>query len=384
MKIAMFTDSYYPTIDGVVVSLTTTSQELKRQGHEVVIFAPTPMGGPIGDLPDRVVWLPAFGFREYESYRSAMFPSSIVSLVKSERPDIIHSHGISFGGIQALVASRNTKIRNVLTYHTMLSDAADHYAPPIMPVDVMVRLGWIYQRSFLKRPHAVITPTSAIRSELESHRIRTRRWEVIPTGVDCDRFSPSVSGKKVREKYNLEGDKVILTVGRIAKEKNLELLLTGFKELTSRDAHARLLIVGKGPAMEEYKALAVKMGLDSKAIFTGFVEDRDLASFYAACDVFAIASKFETQGIVALEAMACGKPVAGINRKALPEFIHEASNGYLFEDDPASCAETLERALQDGGEVSSEARKTALGMSLDKCTTRLINLYQDIHDAEDA
>jgi len=82
LKIAMFTDSYFPTIDGVVVSLTSTSQELKKQGHEVVVFAPEPTGGSVDHLPDRVIWLPAFGFREYETYRSALFPSSIVSLVR--------------------------------------------------------------------------------------------------------------------------------------------------------------------------------------------------------------------------------------------------------------------------------------------------------------
>jgi len=380
----MFTDSYFPTIDGVVVSLTSTSQELKKQGHEVVVFAPEPTGGIIDHLPDRVIWLPAFGFREYETYRSALFPSSIVSLVRSEQPDIIHSHGIGFMGLQALIASRQTKIRNVLTYHTLLHEAADHYAPPIMPVDVMVRLAWFYQKSFLKRPHAVITPTRAIRDELEGYGIRARRWEAIATGVDCERFSPNVSGKEVRDKYGLYDCQMILTVGRVAKEKNLELLLAGFKELINKEKCAKLLIVGKGPAMEEYQNLTKEMNLDQNVVFTGFIPDSQLASYYAACDAFAIASKFETQGIAAVEAMASGKPIAGMRSKALPEIIREGENGYLFDDDQKSCADALDRAINDRSDVSAGARRTGLEFSLDKCTAKLVDLYKDLHDAEDA
>lgn len=384
MKIAMFTDSYFPTIDGVVVSLTSTSQELKKQGHEVVVFAPEPTGGSVDYLPDRVIWLPAFGFREYETYRSALFPSSIVSLVRSEQPDIIHSHGIGFMGLQALIASRQTKIRNVLTYHTLLHEAADHYAPPIMPVDVMVRLAWFYQKSFLKRPHAVITPTRAIRDELEGYGIRARRWEAIATGVDCERFSPNVSGKEVRDKYGLDDCQMILTVGRVAKEKNLELLLAGFKELINKEKCAKLLIVGKGPAMEEYQNLTKEMNLDQNVVFTGFIPDSQLASYYAACDAFAIASKFETQGIAAVEAMASGKPIAGMRSKALPEIIREGENGYLFDDDQKSCADALDRAINDRSDVSAGARRTGLEFSLDKCTAKLVDLYKHLHDAEDA
>jgi 1,2-diacylglycerol 3-alpha-glucosyltransferase len=380
----MFTDSYFPTIDGVVVSLTSTSQELKKQGHEVVVFAPEPTGGSVDYLPDRVIWLPAFGFREYETYRSALFPSSIVSLVRSEQPDIIHSHGIGFMGLQALIASRQTKIRNVLTYHTLLHEAADHYAPPIMPVDVMVRLAWFYQKSFLKRPHAVITPTRAIRDELEGYGIRARRWEAIATGVDCERFSPNVSGKEVRDKYGLDDCQMILTVGRVAKEKNLELLLAGFKELINKEKCAKLLIVGKGPAMEEYQNLTKEMNLDQNVVFTGFIPDSQLASYYAACDAFAIASKFETQGIAAVEAMASGKPIAGMRSKALPEIIREGENGYLFDDDQKSCADALDRAINDRSDVSAGARRTGLEFSLDKCTAKLVDLYKHLHDAEDA
>lgn len=378
LKVAMFTDSYYPSVDGVVVSLTTTSQELKRQGHEVVVFAPEPPGGTVENLPDRVIWLPAHEFRWYHGYRSALFPSSIVSQVRREKPDIIHSHGIGFAGIQALVASRNTKIRNVFTFHTMLTEAATHYAPPVLPIDVMIRLAWIYHRNFMKRPHAVITPTNTIREELQNHRIRARRWEVIPTGVDCERFSPSISGKPVRDRLGLDGKRVVLTVGRVAREKNLDLLIAGFAEFTKKIDDAILLIAGKGPAVDYYTAMVKEMGLTEKVMFAGFVPDSELSSYYAAADAFVIASKFETQGIAPLEAMATGKRVACMNSRALAEIIQDGKNGYLFEDEPASCAKAIDRAIDDADHISGEARKTALGLSLENCTRKLLGLYQEL------
>ena len=378
MKIAMFTDSYYPAIDGVVVSLTTTSKELKRRGHEVVVFAPEPLTDSLKTFPDRVVWLPAYGFKKYPGYRNGMFPSSIVSLVRKESPDIIHSHGISFMGIQALIASRQTKIRNLVTYHTMVTKAADFYAPPILPLSVMIRLGWVYQRNFLKRPHAVITPTKAIKDELQAHGIRAKRWETVPTGVDCIRFSPKVSGKEIRVKHGLEGKKVILTVGRVAKEKNLELLLAGFKNMAGTDPDVRLLIVGTGPAADEYGELVKSRGLADRVIFTGFVPDEELPSYYAATDAFAISSKFETQGIVALEAMASGKPVAAMNSHALGEVIEDGVNGYLFEDSPDSCATALKKVVSSAETVRKNALDTAGKYSLEKCTGELIRIYEGL------
>jgi 1,2-diacylglycerol 3-alpha-glucosyltransferase len=378
MKIAMFTDSYYPAIDGVVVSLTTTSKELRRRGHEVVVFAPEPINEAPKTLPDKVVWLPAYGFKRYPGYRNALYPSSIVSLVRKERPDIIHSHGISFMGIQALIASRQTKIRNLVTYHTMVTKAADFYAPPILPLSVMIRLGWVYQRNFLKRPHAVVTPTKAIRDELQSYGIRAKRWEIVPTGVDCARFSPNVSGKEIRIKHGLEGKKVILTVGRVAKEKNLELLISGFKTLAATDKDVQLLITGTGPAADEYRELVKTQGLADRVIFTGFVLDEELPSYYAATDAFAISSKFETQGIVALEAMASGKPVAAMNSHALGEVIEDGVNGYLFEDGGDSCAAALKKAVGSDDTVRKNALRTAGKYSLEKCTDELIHIYGEL------
>jgi len=374
----MFTDSYYPAVDGAVVSLSITSKALREMGHEVVVFAPSSPDGRVNGIDDRVIWLPARRFGSYPDYRVPVYPSAIVSVVRKEAPDIIHSHGISFAGIQALIASRQTGIRNVLTYHTMVTEAAGYYYPPIMPLDVMIRLAWIYQRSFLHRPHAVIVPTRAIRDELVSHGIRAKRWEIIPTGVDCKRFSPENRDSKLFDRYQLNGKKVVLTVGRLAKEKNIDLIIRGFAELTKLRDDVSLVITGKGPAEQNLRSLVAKLGLEDKVRFTGFVPDSELPKFYASCDAFVIASRFETQCLVALEAMASGCRVAGINFRAIPEIIKDRVNGYLFDDTPLSLAKALDMAIDDRDKVSSAARKTAEEYCIEKCTARLVDLYSEL------
>lgn len=374
----MFTDSYYPAVDGAVISLEMTCRELKRRGHEVVIFAPSSPGGQTDGIDDRVVWLPARKFGSYPGYRIPIYPSAIVSAVRREAPDIIHSHGISFAGIQALIASRQTGIRNILTYHTMVTEAAGYYYPSIMPLDVMIKLAWIYQKNYLKRPHVVIVPTEAIKHELVSHGIRTRRWEIIPTGVDCRRFSPENRDKSILEKYKAEGRKIILTVGRLAMEKNIELIIRGFSELLKMRQDILLLIAGKGPAEDDLKSLVAGLGLTEKVRFLGFVPKDELPKLYASCDAFVIASRFETQGLVALEAMASGCPVVGINFRAIPEIIKDRVNGYLFEDSPASLARALDIAIDDRDKVSSAGRATAEQYCIENCTTRLIELYTEL------
>jgi 1,2-diacylglycerol 3-alpha-glucosyltransferase len=221
----------------------------------------------------------------------------------------------------------------------------------------------------------VVAPTQAIKSELLAYAPAMHRVDVIPTGVDCKRFSPENDGSAIRQRYGLDGERVLLHVGRIAMEKNLDLVIAGFSELVRKDPLVRLLIVGDGPARKHYQELVRERGLDGKVIFTGFIPDEELPQVYAACDASVIASKFETQGLVGLEAMASGKPVAGINYRAVKELIRKGENGFVFEDDPASCAEAMRSALEHSEEIRWSARRYALGYSVELSVEKLVELY---------
>ncbi len=376
MRIAFFTDSYLPAKDGVVTSIISTKTQLEKEGHEVFLFAPDPWEER--DRQKGVYYFRAVNFKSYPGYTVPMFPTNKCEILKKLDIDVIHTHGVLFMGLRSLWAARTLGKPVVLTFHTMITDAAKYYARFRVPDWLTNRLLWIYMKELLERSDAVVAPTIAIKTALLDYAPDMKMVEVIPTGVDCTRFNPSNHGTDVLERYGLNGNKVILHVGRLAREKNLDLVLTGFSKMNDLGDRSRLVIVGEGPAKKYYADLAKELGIAERTIFTGFVPDIELPKFYAACDAFVIASKFETQGLVLLEAMASGRSVAGINYRAVAEIIKNGENGFLFEDDPMSCAEAMENALSANEELGKRARACAERYSVVESTNRLVKLYGDV------
>jgi 1,2-diacylglycerol 3-alpha-glucosyltransferase len=368
----MFTDSYLPARDGVVNSILLTKSQLEHQGHEVIIFAPEPWDG---NREHGVYYFRAVSYKKYPGYSIPMFPTNKCEILKELDIDVIHTHGLLFMGVRSMFAARTLGKPVVVSFHTMVTDAAKYYARLPIPDWMTTRLFWIYLRELLERADAVVAPTMAIRNELLNYAPDMNRIDVIPTGVDCARFCPTNDGSTIRHRYGLDGEKVLLHVGRIAWEKNLDLVIDGFARLTKDDPRVRLLIVGEGPAKKHYQQMVESKGVAQKVIFTGFIPDEELPQVYAACDAFTIASKFETQGLAALEAMATGKPVAGINYRAVAELIRPGENGYLFEENPASCASAMKDALSNTNGIQATAREYAKGFSVERSVLKLVDLY---------
>ncbi len=373
MRVAMFTDSFLPARDGVVNSILTTKAQLERLGHEVFIFAPEPCNGY---RVDDVYYFRSLTYKRYPGYSFSPFPTNKCEILNDLDIDVIHTHGLLFMGVRSMFAARTMKLPVVVSFHTMITDAAKYYAPLPIPEWMTNRLFWIYLKQLLERADSVVAPTAAIKSELLTYAPAMHRVEVIPTGVDCERFHPENDGSAVRRRYGLDGEKVLLHVGRVAMEKNLDLVIEGFSKLLRKDPMVRLLIVGDGPAKKHYQEAVRDRGLDGRVVFTGFIPDEELPQVYAACDATVIASKFETQGLVGLEAMASGKPVAGINYRAVKELIRKGENGYVFEDDPDSCAEAMRCVLDRSEQMRWSARRYALGYSVQLSVEKLLELYE--------
>jgi 1,2-diacylglycerol 3-alpha-glucosyltransferase len=373
MRVAMFTDSFLPARDGVVNSILTTKAQLEKLGHEVFIFAPEPCNG---HREEEVYYFRSVTYKRYPGYSFSPFPTNKCEILKDLDVDVIHTHGLLFMGVRSMFAARTLKLPVVVSFHTMVTDAAKYYAPFPIPDWIMNRLFWIYLKQLLERADSVVAPTAAIKTELLAYAPAMHRVDVIPTGVNCDRFSPDVDGSVIRKRYGLNGERVLLHVGRIAMEKNLDLVIDAFSELVRKEPIARLLIVGEGPAKRHYQECVREKGLDGRIIFTGFIPDDELPQVYAACNASVIASKFETQGLVGLEAMATGKPVSGINYRAVKELIHEGENGFVFEDDPSSCAEAMRAALDHSEELGESTRRYALGYSAELSVEKLVELYK--------
>jgi 1,2-diacylglycerol 3-alpha-glucosyltransferase len=374
MRIAMFTDSYLPSRDGVVTSILLSRKSLEALGHEVIIFAPEPKDPK--QREDGVYYFRSKSFNSYQGYSIPMFPTDKCHILKKLDVDIIHAQGLLFMGLRSMLAGRSLKLPVVVSFHTMITDAAKFYNFTPLPDWVVTRLMWTYLKSLLKRADSVIVPTNAIKLELEESVRRMRHIEVIPTGVDTTIFNPQNDGSAIRTKYGLDGGKVILTVGRIAWEKNLDLILEGFKILHDQDPETKLIVAGEGPAKGHAKQKANDLGIQDSTFFPGFVPDADLPGLYAACDVFTIASKFETQGLVVLEAMATGKPCSGINYRAIAEIIKNNVNGFTFSESPESWALSTQMALRSSRDVSAQARARAEEYSLTESAKKMVDLYE--------
>jgi len=373
MRIAMFTDSYYPTRDGVVTSLTTSRRILEEMGHKVIVFAPD---DPHGKAPKEAgtYYLKSMEFSQYKGYRLAIYPSKgLYDIIAEHDIEVLHTHGVAFMGLKAMFASRFLKKPLMLTYHTMVTEAS-YYLPMNIDADFMRYLMWIYLRQFLKRSDSVVAPTQAILDEL-SKEAPLRLTAVIPTGIDLQRFKPGNDGSHIREKLGLGERKMVLHVGRVAMEKNLDLVIDGFKGVLRGEPDAVLLIAGDGPARIHYQARVREAGLEKSVHFAGFVPDAELPSYYAAADAFVIASKFETQGIVVMEALASGLPVAGINYRAIAEIVKDGGNGFLFSEEPGTCADAICKTLRAGDDIKGNAVETAKRFEQRACTAKLVEAY---------
>lgn len=376
MRIALFTDTYLPTVDGVVTSVLATRRQLETDGHEVVVFAPEDPRRR-GTREPGTVYVRAKEFRTYPGYRLAMFPGREVDLVKSMGIDVIHSHGVGFVGVKGLWSAWQAKIPIVQTFHTMIQDTIPFYSPFGLNFHLLERGLRFYLRVFLRKCQGVVVPSRAILDEILRLSPEATIADVIPTGVDPEHFRPGIPCQSVRDRWGLNGHDVILHVGRVAPEKNLTTLLQAFRKVKAVNPDAKLLVVGSGPYLERCYDIVRNLHLSGEVIFTGFVPDEDLPKYYAAADAFAIASKFETQGMVVLEALASGRPVAGANFRAIPEFVEDGWNGVLFEpNDVAGCAHAILRCLGDRDTMALAARESALPYSIARCTQRLEALYE--------
>ncbi|MEK6851811.1 MAG: glycosyltransferase [Candidatus Thermoplasmatota archaeon] len=376
MRIAVFTDTYLPTVDGVVTSLLTTKRELERLGHEVVVFAPQVPGDGCGRRGD-VVYVRAREFRHYPGYRLAMLPGREVETLHEIDADLVHSHGIGFMGVKGMWSAWQCKRPLVLTFHTMVMDAMTYYSPFHLDLNLLERGLKLYLRVFLHKCHAVVVPTRAILREIERLAPKMRHTDVIPTGVDTQRFRPDVDGRRVRARWGLDGNALVLHVGRIAREKDLPTLVSAFERVRRDRPGAKLMFVGSGPYEQGLRALVQRRNLARDVLFAGFVPEEDLPAYYAACDAFAIPSRFETQGLVVLEALACGKPVAGANFRAIPEFVHDGENGFLFAPgDPREAATAIEKCLEWRDALAVGARATAEQHTVEASTRRLVEVYR--------
>jgi len=376
MRIAWFSDTWLPAKDGVVNSLLSFKEELERCGHEIFLFVPG--SATKDDTDNRLFFYRSKPFHPYPAYRMpplhTLFSTRTRCLIANIQPDVIHAHSPGVVGLQGLITAHYLKLPFLFTYHTFLQDSVYLIATSPMGQHIIRRLLLLYLRWFFRQCHGIIVPSQAAKSELAP--LICSPIYVIPTGIDIRRFAGGHSAR-ARKQLGVGNAPLILYVGRLVKEKNLDDLIAAAPYVLDKIPTAVFAIVGTGPYGDRLHRVVKKNGLSQHILFTGFVADENLPDYYAASDVFAFPSTYETQGIVALEAMAAGTPVVAARSRSLPELVEDGSSGYLFSPrDPADLADKVVKVLNTG-DIASATTKTADRYSQRLCTERLLKVYAE-------
>lgn len=365
-------------MDGVVTSTLNFRDELERRGHNVYIFATGNIKATHVNKEKNVFLYPGVKFRPYPQYNVALFPYNSIFKLNELKIDIVHAQTPMVMGFAGMMAAKMLRCPVVGSFHTMVTNkpVIDAYYPKNKHLKKIAKMSMLsYLKFFYNSCDEVIAPTGTIGGVLKSYGIP--KVNVVPNAVDTSVLNPGVSGTRVRKALGMKPrDKVILYLGRLSREKKIEVLLSAARILMKKDDKVKLVIGGTGPAEAYYKNMARKLGIMESTKFIGFVSQEALPHTYAAADVVCLPSTFETQGIVLIEAMALGKPVVGADYLAIKEMIKNGVNGEKFvPGDYTSCAKRIEKVLNNADDYKDNAVETAREYSKERVTGKLLDVY---------
>jgi len=375
MRIGFFTDTYTPQINGVVSSIRLFADALERLGHEVYIFAPTPRQP--GDGP-RVVRIPSVPFAFQPEMRLAsLYSQHAYSLARRAKLDIIHSHDPFAIGLFGLAVAKRFRLPYVHTYHTLYPEYVHYVWETRFTRAMAERLS----REFCDQCDLVLAPSTKIEKALAGWGV-TAPMVTLPTGVDVRRFGrrDAQAAAALRTRFSIpEGDRLLIFVGRLGLEKNIDLLIEAMARM--KTPGARLLLVGNGPHRPDLERHIARLGLKDRVTFTGYLQHEDVAAAYAASEVFFFASLSETQGLVVAEAMASGLPVIAVDDLAIADAVTDGANGLLTPERAEDLAAAADRVLGDANlraRMGAESLLRADDLCIDRMAERLARLYGDV------
>lgn len=332
MKILLTTDTYCPYISGVVISTQNLYRELKAMGHDVRILTLSNDGKE--SIDGDVYSLKSFDIKIYPGVKfKKPFNNDVTEAILDWKPDIIHSQTEFATMIDAKQIASKLNIPQVHTYHTMYEDYLDYvFNGKVIKPKTMA----FFIKLLLNTFSGVIAPTIKVKNALEGYGVTTPT-EIIPTGIDLSNFQKDISEDEkiqLRESYGISSnDKLLLYLGRIAYEKNIEEVISFFSKTSEEVSNLKLLIVGTGPHLEELKSNVKKQGLDDKVIFTGMVKPTDVYKYYKISDAFVTSSTSETQGLTYIEALSSGLPVICRYDTCINGVVEHGVNGFIYNNE---------------------------------------------------
>ena len=360
-------------------AIQTYQQALRAYGVEVSLVAPD------YGLPCSEPWISRVSARvvprdpEDRLVRWGKMHEAVEAAV-DQGADLIHVQTPFVAHYAGSYAARRYGVPVIATYHTLFEEYLKHYAP-LVPAALLRGLARRFSRRQCNSLDAVIVPSLAIHKRLQSYGVTTPMF-VLPTGISLQ-TPPDGSRQAFRERFGIDESRpVALFVGRVAHEKNIDFLLNVVALARESVPDILLLIAGEGPALSFLRQSVVDRGLQDCVQFIGYLDRRtELPACYAAADVFAFASRTETQGLVLLEAMAAGLPVVALAEMGTVDILGAHRGALVPDDNPADFSLLLTRVLRDAGlrrRLSADGRAYAAEWSDEALAGEMAQLYRRI------
>ena len=344
MRIAFFTDTYWPQINGISENIDTLRRQLENMGHEVYIVAPKSSG--YKETDGHVFRLTGVRYVKNPEQRMIIpIPEKDLRMLLRKKFDIVHIHTLGTAGFLGWEFAQLRDIPCVVTYHTLLNRYAHYFLKGKILKPKVYEVG---SRIFCNLCDLVVAPTQRVKDELTSYGVK-KDIEVVSGGIELERFKKRESGF-LRNKIGLNRkDKIILYLGRLGKEKNIAFIIKSLEKLLKREKDTYLAIVGGGPEKEVLEDLVLSLGLKQKVLFTGFIERINVPNIYSDSDIFVFASNTETQGLTVPEAMAAGLPVVVVSDPAFEDIVFDERTGLVSDGDESEFVKKVESLLTDPG-----------------------------------
>jgi glycosyltransferase involved in cell wall biosynthesis len=374
MRIALFTDTFIPQVNGVANTVFRTAEGLTELGHTVCVVTISKhksrhlenfAGGKI-----EVFTLPSVSAVIYKGERVSLPLGLSLRRMRKFRPDIVHTHTPFAVGLEAIRCAKKLKVPLVGTHHTFF----DHYLKHIyLDCKWAKKFSWKYTVWYYNNCAKVLSPTVSLADGLKQNGLQ-KEIEIAPNPVDTETFRPA-SDKKF-------GEKNLVYMGRLSYEKNIGEVIKTAALVAKEMPDTKLFIIGDGPEKENLQKLAKKLGLQKNVIFTGFIFGDKLVKTLQAGDIFVSASKSENMPLAVLEAMAVGLPIVCVSSLGMQEIVRDGENGFLLPpDNPPEMAEKILELLQDEKTLESfseKSRQMSLEYSDKKSAEKLLGIYKKL------
>jgi Glycosyltransferase len=365
MKIAIFTDTFYPQINGVTNTLGKVTRHFDDNKIHYKIFAPK--YDDETDLAERFYSMKFFLYPDCRITLPNIF--RITQSLSDFKPDIIQLMTEFNMGLTGLRYGKKNNIPTISNYTTNFSQYTEYYK-----LDFLKQGIWDYLKWFHNQNSVTLCPSSESQELLNQHGID--HTQIFSRGIDSQKFNPSYRNDNVRKKFNIHDKLVFLYVGRVSYEKDLDILSESYKAIKAQYGDkTALIITGDGPYLEKCKSM-----FPPDAIFTGFKRGAELSELYASSDIFVCPSSTETFGNVILEAMASGLPVIGADAGGLKETIIHNKNGLKFMARDAKALTACMAELIDNPHLRTELRNNGIGFARGRTWEKIIDGLISIYD----